>query len=345
MGRIAVMGAGAWGTTFALLCQRTGEDVTLWVRRPGLAERMRTTRRNDDYLPGIALPDGLHVTADAQETLDGADLVVIAVPSLGLVEQLGAWGPAVPADATLASLIKGLDPTTGRFASRVISDVLDCDPDRVVAVSGPNLALECALGRPSATVVACHDLARAERVQRAIMSPVLRAYTNPDRIGVEVGGVVKNVIAIAAGVAQGLGHGANTTAFLVTRGLAEMMRLGVALGADPLTFSGLAGVGDLMATCASPDSRNRTLGERLGRGERLSDIEASMRTVAEGVRAAPVLARIAAELGVDMPMVDAVVAVCHEGADIVATGEALLSRPPRSELGEANDGTLSRPRP
>jgi glycerol-3-phosphate dehydrogenase (NAD(P)+) len=333
------MGAGAWGTTFALLChrtgqrngQRTGEEVSLWARRAELAERMRSTGRNDDYLPGIDLPAGMRITADAEEALEDADLVVVAVPSLGLAQQLARWGHAVPPDATLASLVKGLDPTSGRFASRVISDALGCDPDRVVAVSGPNLALECALGRPSATVVACPDRARAERVQRAIMSPVLRAYTNPDRVGVEVAGVVKNVIAIAAGVAQGLGHGANTTAFLVTRGLAEMMRLGVALGADPLTFSGLAGVGDLMATCASPDSRNRTVGERLGRGEALADIEASMRTVAEGVRAAPVLARIAAEQGVDMPMVAAVVAVCHAGADIAATGEALLARPPRSE--------------
>jgi len=331
MGRVAVMGAGAWGTTLALLCARAGEDVALWGRDAALVDRIAATRRNPTYLPDVELPAGVVVTADPAAALGGADLVALAVPSVGLRDQLEAWGSLVPADATLASLVKGLEIVTGRFASAVISDTLACDPDRVVAVSGPNLAEECAAGLPSATVAACPDLGRAQRVQTALMSPTFRVYTNPDRLGAEVGGVVKNVLAIVAGAAHGLGHRDNTAAFLITRGLAEMTRLGVALGADPLTFQGLAGVGDLVATCTSSSSRNRTVGERLGRGERLEDILASMGQVAEGVRAAPTLAALAAAHGVEMPMVEAVVRVTRDGADIAAVAEALLTRPPRSE--------------
>ncbi len=331
MGTVAVMGAGSWGTAFALLCQQRGEDVRLWARDVELAERVARTRRNDAYLPEVLLPDEVVVTADAEQALSGADLVVLAVPSVGLAEQLAAWGAHVPGDATIASLTKGLDVDGGRFASRVVTDVLACDPDRVVAVSGPNLAGEVARGRPSATVAASPDLGRAQRVQTAVMGPTFRVYTNPDRTGVEVGGVVKNVLAIVAGAAHGLGHGDNTAAFLITRGLAEMARLGAALGADPLTFQGLAGVGDLVATCTSPSSRNRTVGERLGRGERIEDIVASMDMVAEGVRAAPLLADLAERHRVDMPMVRAVVAVTRDGGDVRELGESLLSRPPRSE--------------
>jgi len=331
VGAVAVMGAGSWGTAFALLAHRTGEHVALWARDPELAERIRSTGRNDAYLPGATLPGGLHVSADPAEVLADADLVVLAIPSIGLAQQLAAWGDRVPPDATIASLTKGLDAVGARFASRVVIDALGCDPDRVVAVSGPNLAGEVAEGRPSATVAASPDVARAERVQAAVMCPTFRVYTNPDRMGVEVGGVVKNVLAIVAGAAHGLGHGDNTAAFLITRGLAEMTRLGTALGADPLTFQGLAGVGDLVATCTSASSRNRTVGERLGRGERIDDIVASMDMVAEGVRAAPLLADLADRHGVDMPMVRAVVAVTRDGGDVREMGEALLARPPRSE--------------
>jgi len=331
LGSVAVMGAGSWGTTFAMLCHRSGEEVALWARDPELAHRIASTRRNDAYLPEATLPDDVTVSADVEQVLDGADLVVLAIPSVGLAGQLATWGELVPGSATIASLTKGLDADGGRFASRVVIDALDCDPDRVVAVSGPNLAVEVARGRPSASVAAGPDLGRAQRVQAAVMSSVFRVYTNPDRMGVEVGGVVKNVLAIVAGAAHGLGHGDNTAAFLITRGLAEMSRLGAALGADPLTFQGLAGVGDLVATCTSPASRNRTVGERLGRGERLDAIVASMDMVAEGVRAAPLLADLAHRHGVDMPMVRAVVAVTRDGADVTMLGHELLSRPPRSE--------------
>jgi glycerol-3-phosphate dehydrogenase (NAD(P)+) len=331
MGTVAVMGAGSWGTAFALLCHRAGEQVVLWARDPELAARLGATRRNDAYLPEVRLPDDVRVASDPAEALADADLVVLAVPSVGLADQLGVWGALVPPGATLASLTKGLDAAGSRFASQVVIDVLGCDPDRVVAVSGPNLAGEVAQGRPSATVAASPDLGRAQRVQTAVMGPTFRVYTNPDRIGVEVGGVVKNVLAIVAGAAHGLGHGDNTAAFLITRGLAEMMRLGTALGADPLTFQGLAGVGDLVATCMSHSSRNRTVGERLGRGESLTAIVASMDMVAEGVRAAPLLADLAERHGVDMPMVRAVVAVTRDGGDVRELGDALLARPPRSE--------------
>jgi glycerol-3-phosphate dehydrogenase (NAD(P)+) len=331
VGTVAVMGAGSWGTAFSLLCHRSGEQVSLWARDAELAERLRTTRRNDGYLPEVLLPAELAVSADPAEVLAGADLVVLAIPSVGLADQLAAWGAHVPAGATVASLTKGLDADGSRFASQVAIDTLGCDPDRVVAVSGPNLAGEVAQGRPSATVAAGPDLGRAQRVQAAVMSPTFRVYTNPDRLGVEVGGVVKNVLAIVAGAAHGLGHGDNTAAFLITRGLAEMTRLGAALGADPLTFQGLAGVGDLVATCTSSSSRNRTVGERLGRGESLAAIVSSMDMVAEGVRAAPLLTDLAERHGVDMPMVRAVVAVTRDGADAASLGAELLARPPRSE--------------
>jgi len=340
VGTVAVMGAGSWGTAFAVLCHRSGERVALWARDAELAQRMAQTRRNDAYLPEATLPEDLVVSADAEMVLAEADLVVLAVPSIGLATQLHAWGHLVPQAATIASLTKGLDADGARFASRVVTDTLGCDPTRVVAVSGPNLAVEVAQGRPSATVAACPDLGRAQRVQAAVMSPAFRVYTNPDRLGVEVGGVVKNVLAIVAGAAHGLGHGDNTAAFLITRGLAEMSRLGAAIGADPLTFQGLAGVGDLVATCTSPASRNRTVGERLGRGEQLASIVASMDMVAEGVRTAPLLAELAERHGVDMPMVRAVVAVTRDGADVAMLGAELLSRPPRSERwGLPGDGS------
>lgn len=331
MGSVAVMGAGAWGTAFALRCSANGERVALWARDPAVAERLAAARRNDRYLPGIDLPSGLVISADAAHVLDGADLVVLAVPSIGLAEQLAGWGAAVPRDATLVSLTKGLDADGGRFASQVIIESLGADPDRVVALSGPNLAVEVALGQPSAAVAAGSDPRRTERVRDAAMGPNFRVYTNADRIGVEVGGVVKNVLAIVAGAAHGLGFGDNTAAFLMTRGLAEMTRLGVALGADPLTFQGLAGVGDLVATCTSDGSRNRTVGVRLARGERLADIVASMGSVAEGIRTAPLLAALAQRHGVEMPMVDAVVAVTRDDADVRGIGELLLARPARSE--------------
>jgi glycerol-3-phosphate dehydrogenase (NAD(P)+) len=330
--KVAVMGAGSWGTAFGLMCVDAGEATVLWSRREEIADEIATRHTNATYLPDVELPPGLDATSDPTEALSGADVVVLAVPSVGIAEQLAAWGGSIPADATLVSLIKGVDVDTLRFGSQVIADTLECDPDRVVVVSGPNLAKECSQRLPAATVAASPDEARAERVQAAVMAPYFRVYTNPDKVGVEVAGAVKNVIALAAGMAHGMGFGDNTKAAVITRGLAEMTRLGVALGGQPLTFAGLAGVGDLVATCTSPKSRNRTVGERLGRGEALDDIIASMNMVAEGVKSSRAILGLAEQAGVDMPIAQGVVAVCSAGLDPRELVPALLQRSAKPEI-------------
>ncbi len=332
MANVAVMGAGSWGTAFAAMACDAGADTRLWARRQEVADGIREDRINADYLPGIPLPEDVHVTTDPEEALSGAEVVVLAVPSTGIAEQLGVWGAAIEADATLVSLIKGVDVDTLRFGSQVIADGLGCDPDRVVVVSGPNLARECAQRMPTATVAACPDLTRAEQVQAAVMAPYLRVYTNEDKIGVEVAGAVKNVIALAAGMTHGMGFEDNTKAAVMTRGLAEMTRLGVSLGGNALTFSGLAGVGDLVATCTSEKSRNRTVGVRLGRGEKLDDIIASMNMVAEGVRSSRAILGLAERAEVDMPITQGVVAVCHAGLDPHQLVDGLLQRSAKPEI-------------
>jgi glycerol-3-phosphate dehydrogenase (NAD(P)+) len=330
--KVAVMGAGSWGTAFGVMCADAGESTVLWARREEVADEITTRRSNASYLPDVELPDTLDATSDPEKALDGADVVVLAVPSVGIADQLAAWGAHIPADATLVSLIKGVDVDSMRFGSQVISETLDCAPDRVVVVSGPNLAKECAQRLPAATVAASPDEARAERVQAAVMAPYFRVYTNPDKVGVEVAGAVKNVIALAAGMAHGMGFGDNTKAAVITRGLAEMTRLGVALGGQPLTFAGLAGVGDLVATCTSPKSRNRTVGERLGRGEALDDIIASMNMVAEGVKSSRAILGLAEQAGVDMPIAQGVVAVTSAGMDPRELVGALLQRSAKPEI-------------
>ncbi|GGI06416.1 NAD(P)H-dependent glycerol-3-phosphate dehydrogenase [Egicoccus halophilus] len=326
------MGAGSWGTAFGVMCVDAGEPTTLWARREEIATEICEQHTNGAYLPETRLPDALEATVDPERALDGADVVVLAVPSVGIEAQLAAWGPAIPRDATLVSLIKGVDVETLRFGSQLVSESLDCDPARVVVVSGPNLASECAQRLPAATVAAGSVEARTERVQRAVMAPYFRVYTNPDQTGVEVGGAVKNVIALAAGMAHGLGFGDNTMAAVITRGLAEMVRLGAALGGQALTFSGLAGVGDLVATCTSPKSRNRTVGDRLGRGERLDEVVASMNMVAEGVKSSRAILGLAERAGVEMPITQGVVAVCHAGHHPSELVDGLLQRSAKPEL-------------
>jgi glycerol-3-phosphate dehydrogenase (NAD(P)+) len=330
--KVAVMGAGSWGTTFAMMCCDVGETTTLWARRPDVADEVRQRHTNVSYLPGIDLPPTLDATADPEQALRDADVVVLGVPSVGIGEQLGTWGHLIGREATLVSLIKGVDVSTLRFGSQVISDTLDCEPDRVVVVSGPNLARECAQRQPSATVAASPDADRAERVQAAVMAPYFRVYTNPDKVGCEVGGAVKNVIALAAGMADGMEMGHNAKATLVTRGLAEMTRLGVALGGRPLTYLGLAGVGDLVVTCTSPDSRNRTVGERLGRGERLDDVLAGMNMVAEGVKSSRAIVALAEGAGVEMPISAGVAAVLHDGQAPLDVMKVLMSREAKAEM-------------
>jgi glycerol-3-phosphate dehydrogenase (NAD(P)+) len=319
--RAAVLGAGSWGTAFGKVLADAGGDVTLWARRPEVAAAITERRENTDYLPGVALPARLRATADAKEAIDGADLVVLAVPSQTLRQNLSGWVEAIDADATLVSLMKGVELGTMLRMSEVIVAVAGVDPGRVAVVSGPNLAKEIALEQPAATVVASTDAARAELLQRASTTGYLRPYTNVDVIGCELGGAVKNVIALACGMTEGMGFGDNTKASLITRGLAETTRLGMALGADPMTFSGLAGLGDLVATCTSPLSRNRTFGERLGRGATLEEVIAVTRQTAEGVKSCKSILDLAHAHGVDMPLTEQVVRVCHEGA---SPSEALL---------------------
>lgn len=332
MSKVAVMGAGSWGTAYAMMSCDAGEDVRLWARRSDVADEINTDHTNAAYLPDTVLPSSLHATADPAEALDGADVVVLAVPSVGIEDQLGHWGDLIGGDATLASLIKGVNVETLRFGSQMISDALGIDPDRVVVVSGPNLAKECAQRLPAATVAASPDTARAERVQQAVMAPYFRVYTNPDKIGVEIGGAVKNVIALATGIANGMGFGDNTKATVITRGLAEMQRLGVALGGEPLTFSGLAGVGDLVATCTSPKSRNQTVGTKLGQGMSLDEIIGEMNMVAEGVKSSKAIVAIADKHDVEMPIARSVVAIIHEGVDPRDAIAGLMARDAKPEI-------------
>lgn len=332
MSGIAVMGAGSWGTAYAMMSCDAGQNVRLWARRAEVADEINRDHRNAAYLPDTDLPLSLHATADPAEALEGADVVVLAVPSVGIESQLAEWGRFIGADATLASLIKGVNVDTLRFGSQMISDALDIDPDRVVVVSGPNLAKECAQRLPAATVAASPDTARAERVQQAVMAPYFRVYTNPDKIGVEIGGAVKNVIALATGIANGMGFGDNTKATVITRGLAEMQRLGVALGGEPLTFSGLAGVGDLVATCTSPKSRNQTVGTKLGQGMSIDDIMGEMNMVAEGVKSSKAIVALADRHDVEMPIARSVMSIIHEGVDPRDAIADLMARDAKPEI-------------
>jgi glycerol-3-phosphate dehydrogenase (NAD(P)+) len=331
MSRVAVLGAGSWGTAFAKVLADAGREVTLWARRPAVATAIRERHVNPDYLPALRLPTAVTATFDPREALDAADLVVIAIPSQTLRDNLGDWARYFAPDATLVSLMKGIELGTLKRMSELIVEAAGVEPDRVAVVTGPNLAAEIAAEQPAATVVACTDPDRAARVQKAVATRYLRPYTNDDVIGCELGGAVKNVIALAYGMADALGFGDNTKATLITRGLAETARLGVALGADPLTFAGLAGLGDLVATCSSPLSRNRTFGEHLGRGETLEQAQAATRYTAEGVKSCLAIRDLAIKYGVEMPITEQVERVCHEGLDPRVAVGTLMSREPKSE--------------
>ena len=284
MVNVAVLGAGSWGTTLAKVFADAGNRVTLWARRDNLARTIQTTRENPEYLPDITLPDAIEATSDEQYALQDATIVVFGVPSQTMRENVARWAPMIPADATMLSISKGVETGTHLRMSEVIAEVTGADPNRIAVLSGPNLSREIALEQPAATVIACADENRAKLVQAACATNYLRPYTNTDVVGCEIGGATKNVIALACGMAAGQGLGDNTLASLITRGLAETTRLGNALGADPRTFAGLAGMGDLVATCASPLSRNRTFGSALGQGATIEEAKAATKgQVAEGV--------------------------------------------------------------
>jgi glycerol-3-phosphate dehydrogenase (NAD(P)+) len=327
--RVSVIGAGSWGTTVASLAAHNA-PTTLWARRSTLAEQIDTESENGDYLSGYRLPSQLRATADLEKAVTTADLLVMGVPSQGFRSALEAVKPYLRPWVPVLSLSKGLEIDTRLRMSQLIEEILPGRPTGIL--TGPNLAKEILAGHAAASVIAMDDDNVARAIRGIFQGEVFRVYTNEDVIGCEMGGVLKNVVAIASGMADGLGAGDNTRAAVITRGLAEITRLGVALGGQPLTFSGLAGMGDLVATCISTQSRNRHVGERLGQGETIDEIIAAMNMVAEGVKTSKVVTELASELGVDMPIAAEVHGVCHEGRNAAEAYAGLLRRDTGREM-------------
>ena len=327
--RCAVVGAGAWGTALADLLARNGHDTVLWAREPDVVEGVNARRENARFLPGVALAPGLRSTGDVRDAVDGRTFVLFAPPSHVLRAVATAAAPSTAPGATLAVASKGVERDTLAVMTDVIADALPARP--VVAVSGPSFAAEVARRQPTAVVAASGDGAAAELVQRALSTAEFRVYTHDDVLGVELGGALKNVMAVATGMVDGLGLGFNSRAALITRGLAEMTRLGVALGARAATFAGLAGVGDLVLTCTGALSRNRAVGEEIGRGRSLAEVLTGRETVAEGVLNAQSAHALAARAGVEMPIVNAVHGILFGGAPVGAAVAELMSRAPRAE--------------
>ena len=321
MVNVAVLGAGSWGTTLAKVFADAGNPVSLWARREELARTIQDTRENPDYLPGIELPAAIQATSNAAEVLENAAIVVFGVPSQTMRDNLTRWAPHLPGDATLVSISKGIESGTHLRMSEIIAEVTGVENERIAVLTGPNLSREVAEEQPAATVIACADENRAKLVQAACATSYLRPYTNTDVVGCEIGGH-------AAG--QGLGD--NTQATLITRGLAEITRLGAALGADARTFAGLAGMGDLVATCASPLSRNRTFGAALGGGASMDEARAATKgQVAEGVVSSRSIFQLAEEHSVEMPITQGVFSVCHEDMKVADVIAALMGRSKKAE--------------
>ncbi|MGW9451185.1 NAD(P)H-dependent glycerol-3-phosphate dehydrogenase [Streptomyces sp. NPDC055632] len=331
MTKAAVFGNGSWGTAFAMVLADAGCEVSLWGRRAEIAKEINTTRTNPDYLPGVELPEAVTATADPAEAAADADFTVLVVPSQTLRGNLAAWTPLLASDTVLVSLMKGVELGTAKRMSEVITEVADVPAERVAVLTGPNLAKEIAARQPAAAVAACVDETVAQRLQTACLTPYFRPYTNTDVVGCELGGAVKNVIGLAVGITDGMGLGDNSKATLITRGLAETTRLGLAMGADPLTFSGLAGLGDLVATCSSPLSRNHTFGTNLGRGMTLQETIAATKQTAEGVKSCESVLDLGRRHGVDMPITETVVSIVHEGKPPVVALKELMSRSAKPE--------------
>ena len=329
--RVAVLGTGSWGTTFAAVLADAGCEVTVWGRRAEVCDEIAQRHTNEAYLPGIVLPGGVTATTDAARALAGAQLVAVAVPAQSARATLEPLAGLVDPDAVVVSLMKGVELASDQRMSEVVGQALAVPAERVAVLSGPNLAREIAEHQPTATVVAALDEATARRVARACATSYFRPYTNADVVGVELCGAVKNVIAVAVGIAQGSGYGHNTMATVITRGLVEITRLGLALGADAETFAGLAGMGDLVATCASPLSRNHTLGVHIGQGMTLAEAVAATGGTAEGVKSSTSVLELAGTVGVEMPITAAVVAVLHQGLPVERMAALLLARPHKAE--------------
>lgn len=328
-GKVAVIGAGSWGTVVAAIAA-TKASTVLWARRPELAEEISRHHRNTAYTGDYELPPSLRATSSLEEAVSEAEVVVMGVPSHGFRDVLSQAAPAVAAGVPVISLAKGLEQGSLKRMTEVIAEILPANPAGVL--TGPNLAREIMAGFPAASVVAMADGAACADLQSIFGTDTFRVYTNPDVIGCEVAGALKNVVAIASGMADGMGFGDNTRAALITRGLAELTRLGVAMGGQPFTFSGLAGMGDLVATCMSRHSRNRHVGEQLARDRTLAEIEADMNMVAEGVKTSRAVVDLAARHGVEVPIAEQVVAVLYGGkkaGDVIRT---LMQREAKPEL-------------
>ena len=329
--RVAVLGDGGWGTALAVLLHGYGHDVRLWSAFREYAAQLRERRENVKFLPGVQLPAALPITACAAEALAGVELALVAVPTRYLRSTLERLRPAVPTHLPIVSGTKGLEIGTLKRPSEVVAEVLEVK--RVAVVSGPSHAEEVARGLPASVVVASRWRQLAEEVQELLSGPTFRVYTSTDVVGVELGAAVKNIIAVAAGISDGLGLGDNAKAALLTRGLAEIARLGVALGAQPKTFAGLSGIGDLITTCISPYGRNRAVGEAVGRGQRLADVLAGMVMVAEGVDASRAVRALAKKSGVEMPITEQVYQVLFRGKDPLRAVTDLMLRRPKPEHG------------
>ncbi|MGH3691091.1 MAG: NAD(P)H-dependent glycerol-3-phosphate dehydrogenase [Microbacterium sp.] len=305
--RATVIGSGSWGTTFGKILADGGAQVTMWARRAELAQEINEAKRNSRYLPGINLPRTMAATHELATSLEGVDQVYLSVPSQSLRENLKALRPLIAdSDAKIISLMKGVERSTGLRMSQVIQQELRCDPDRIAVASGPNLALEIAREQPTAAVISSRSQETAEIVARAARNSYFRTFVNTDVIGTEFGGVLKNLIAVAIGIVDGVGYGENTKASIITRGLVEMTDFAVANGAHPETLQGLAGLGDLIATCQSPLSRNNTAGRLLGQGYSFQDVVKQMQQTAEGLASVAPILQLAREAEVDMPIVEQV---------------------------------------
>jgi glycerol-3-phosphate dehydrogenase (NAD(P)+) len=326
--KVAVIGAGSWGTTVAALAAANNPTI-LWARRKDVADEIVTDHTNTTYLPDAPLPDALRATPSIEEAVADADVVVMAVPSHGFRTVLEQASPHIRAWVPIVSLSKGLEQGTGLRMTQVVNELLPGHP--AGALTGPNLAREIISGHPAGAVMAFADERIAVGLQPVFAAPAFRVYTNLDIVGCEISGVVKNVMAIAAGMVEGMGFGDNTKATVMTRGLAELTRLGVRLGGEPATFAGLAGMGDLVATCMSTQSRNHHVGVELGKGRALTEIIDEMHMVAEGVKSSSVVAELAEASGVEMPIAEEVRAVCHDGKAVGDALVALLQRRPGRE--------------
>ena len=326
---MAVVGAGSWGTTVANAVAKN-QSTMLWARRNELADQIATRHENSDYLPGITLVESLKCSSQLKDVVANASIVMMAVPSNGFRDVATQVAKYIDAQVPIVSLAKGLERDSLKRMSEVVRELM---PQNVVAVlTGPNLAHEIMAGQPGATVVACSDEQIAKQIQKTVSSSTLRVYTNDDVVGCEIAGVIKNVIAIAAGIVEGMGFGDNSKATLITRGVAEMSRLGVALGANPNTFMGLAGLGDVVATCASAKSRNTAVGVRLGRGESIATITQSMSMVAEGVRSSLSVLQLAQRCNIEMPITEQVAAVCEGKTNAQDALAQLMARASKSEF-------------